>query len=246
MERLAEETLATKGEIKEISRKAAKIETEGKEASRHAMEIAKQRGMEVEKAAAQAKVVEQIGTLADSIADIASQINLLSLNASIEAARAGEHGRGFAVVASEINKLAMETKDAVEQIQGTVEEIQGAFEALNHASMELLEFMKSTVAPDYQKFISIGQEYGADAQKFGSLSDTISEMVQYISRSMEQVNAAVNEIANSTTQTASSSSEITDTISESAQLMEQVNAMAADSQGVSEELDQIVKQFKMS
>lgn len=55
-----------------------------------------------------------------NITSIASQTNLLALNASIEAARAGEAGRGFAVVADEINTLATQTKNLVEQINGTM------------------------------------------------------------------------------------------------------------------------------
>ncbi len=246
VERLAVETKNTKDEVIAITKKAAEIEREGRESSEHAIAIAEQRGRELEEAAEAAKVVSEIGTMADSIADIANQINLLSLNASIEAARAGEHGRGFAVVADEINTLATETKQAVEQIQGTVDKIQSAFGQLSHSSTELLSFMRETVAPDYEKFVTIGKEYGADAQKFGELADNISEMVQYISDSMDQVNAAVAEIAESATNTATSSAEVTDTVNHAAEMMERMNGMASDSQEVSSELDSIVKRFKLN
>ena len=65
----------------------------------------------------------KIGTFVDIINEIASQTNLLSLNASIEAARAGHEGRGFAVVAEEIRKLEDQTVEASNQIQQTVKEI---------------------------------------------------------------------------------------------------------------------------
>lgn len=246
VERLAEETANTKKQVVEIEKKAADIEKEGRESSEYAIHIAEERGKELEEAAEAAKVVSEIGTMADSIADIANQINLLSLNASIEAARAGEHGRGFAVVAGEINNLASETKSAVEQIQATVDKIQSAFDSLRGSSMELLSFMRETVAPDYQKFITIGQEYGSDARTFGELADNISEMVRYISESMEQVNSAVSDIAESATNTASSSAEVTDTIGEATNMMEKMSGMANDSQEVSNRLDEIVKQFKLN
>lgn len=245
VQKLAEETEETKGEVDKILERAAKIEKDSQASCDNAISIAESRGRELEEASKQAEVIKEIGTLADSIADIASQINLLSLNASIEAARAGEHGRGFAVVASEINNLAMETAQAVDRIQDTIGKIQDAFASLDRSSTELLTFVKETVTPDYENFINIGRQYGEDAKSFGALTDQTSEMVGYIKESMEQVNAAVSSIAESATETAESSSEVTETVEEVSDMVENISEMAEKQQSISTDLNEIVKSFKL-
>ncbi len=244
--RLAEETEKTAEEVEKIQARAAEIVKNSKQSSDNAIAIANQRGRELKEASEKAKVVEEIGTLADSIADIASQINLLSLNASIEAARAGEHGKGFAVVASEINNLAMETKEAVDKIQETINAIQEAFTSLDESSGQLLAFVQETVTPDYDNFIEIGKQYGEDAQSFGRMSEQVAEMVEYIKESMDQVNAAVASIAESATETASSSSEVTETVNEVSDMVDDVSTMAEEQKTVSDDLSNIVSQFTLS
>ncbi|MCR4955673.1 MAG: methyl-accepting chemotaxis protein, partial [Lachnospiraceae bacterium] len=173
------------------------------------------------------------------------QINLLSLNASIEAARAGEHGKGFAVVATEINNLANETAEAVGRIQQTVEGVQGSFDELLNASNGLMEFIKDTVAPDYEHFVGVAKQYGSDAQEFGEQSEQINEMVENIRSAMREVSSAIQAIAESTQETADRSSQVNDTVSDVSDVVDNVSNMAGAQNTIAKSLSDVVGQFKL-
>ncbi len=242
---LADETSKTSEEVEVILKRASEVEESSRQAYDHAIAIVEKYGDELKEANKRAEIVSEIGDMANSIADIADQINLLSLNASIEAARAGEHGRGFAVVASEINKLATDTGDAVERIKVTIEGVQSAFKSMSGGANQLLDFVQETVAPDYDNFVNIGVQYGQDATAFKNLADSIGQMVSTITESMEQVNAAVANIAESAQDTAANSADITETVDEVSIMVDDVEGMATEQKDIASDLSNIVSQFKL-
>ena len=97
----------------------------------------------VEKSSENIKKLESLSKMIEGftqvIAGIASQTNILSLNASIEAARAGEQGRGFAVVAGSVRDLASQTAQSSKEISDTIKEIQSFVKNTVNSLHEIVE-----------------------------------------------------------------------------------------------------------
>ncbi|MCR5784528.1 MAG: methyl-accepting chemotaxis protein [Eubacterium sp.] len=243
---LATETDTSMQMARDIKERADSILVQSQESYDSATHLSKQFEEKLAVAIENAKVVETIGSLANTISDIAEEINLLSLNASIEAARAGEQGKGFAVVATEIGGLANSTAETVNHIQQTISSVQDAFNALTEDAKGMLEFVQDTVTPDYNSFVNVANQYGEDAKNIAHTSDSLKEMTDNIHMIMNEVTDAIQSIAEAAQTTADVSSSILDSVDLVNDEVVSVNEMSEAQRDISQELATVVSSFKLS
>ena len=156
-------------EAEEIHKRATQTKETTVENRKKVQEMLGEIRERLEKTLEDAKVVEQIGVLADSILAITGQTNLLALNASIEAARSGESGRGFAVVAEQIKKLSEQSNQSSSEIEETAM-------MLSEDSQKAVEIMQKM-----QEIIVSQSESMQDTQK------VVEEVVAQIANSMQSI-----------------------------------------------------------
>lgn len=191
------------------------------------------------------KVVEEIKLMAGAIADIASQTNLLSLNAAIEAARAGEQGRGFSVVAEEVRKLAEQSSETVSTIQDTIVKVQDAFSDISSTSRQILDFIIQNVKPQLDNFMDMSRQYENDGQFVNSMSEELAAMAQQIDSTIHEVNQAVQHVASLSQSSADGSAEIMSSIDEAAVSMKSMSDTVSGQVELSRKLNEMVMKFKI-
>lgn len=200
-----EELQATIGEITSNIEKAAETAEDAyAQAKKYAEEADNSRDQMnamVETMARINETSQKIGNIIAEIEDIASQTNLLSLNASIEAARAGEAGRGFAVVADQIRQLADQTSQSASNtrqlIEGALSEVEEGNKAAEHVAVSIKEVVYGiNLVADASKQISINAVDQAQAMRQAeSGMNQISEVVQANSAAAEESSATSEEMS---------------------------------------------------
>lgn len=144
-----------------------------------------------------AKSVDEVNKLSGDILSIASQTNLLSLNASIEAARAGEAGRGFAVVAEEISHLSDSSREAASNIQKINETITEAVHNLADHSQSLVNYMRDSILPEFRDFVDDGGRYKNNATYIENMMTEFAASTADLQQSAKEIADSIGSISNS-------------------------------------------------
>jgi len=188
--------------------------------------------------------VQDIRSATDIIAGIASQTNLLSLNASIEAARAGDMGRGFAVVAEEIRGLADQSKESTDKIRGIVEnliqnsdhsvEIMGSVVGEIRQQNEKLEVTKNAFERLNKEVIRVVQAIDAISGQLNNIDNYKNGVIQ-----------SINGLSETSQNNAASTEETAATMDQLSEIIAECKAATANLVNISNELTTNAKRFKL-
>lgn len=182
---------------------------------------------------------KEIIGIVKTITDISGQTNILALNASIEAARAGEHGRGFSVVASEIQKLAEETRTAVESIGSIVHVVVGHTENAVCA-MEKNAVSAQKGAETIQKVHeSSTQITSYNEELIGKIHD-IDRTAQVIQERSEEISESMKQISNNTQQNCDAVQHVSADTQENTAGTEQLVKIVGEIKELSEKLQEVI------
>lgn len=229
---------------KDIQSRSLNYKTEIENEKTNAVAIINEIKNTLEQSIENSKEAAQIQSLTENILQIASQTNLLSLNASIEAARAGEAGKGFSVVAAQISELAESSRTIAKNIQEISTLVTESVTGLSSDSKKLLEFVNNDVLTDYDKFVAISDNYYNDAVNVNNILEEFTNGTSALKTTMSEMNHGINDISTTIEESANGTNDISSRIRNIASSVEVIKSQTAENQSIGNELKKDVEVFK--
>ena len=229
---------------KDIQSRSLNYKTEIENEKTNAVAIINEIKNTLEQSIENSKEAAQIQSLTENILQIASQTNLLSLNASIEAARAGEAGKGFSVVAAQISELAESSRTIAKNIQEISTLVTESVTGLSSDSKKLLEFVNNDVLTDYDKFVAISDNYYNDAVNVNNILEEFTNETSALKTTMSEMNHGINDISTTIEESANGTNDISSRIRNIASSVEAIKSQTAENQSIGNELKKNVEVFK--
>ncbi|MBS1338654.1 MAG: methyl-accepting chemotaxis protein [Lachnospira sp.] len=229
---------------KDIQSRSLNYKTEIENEKTNAVAIINEIKNTLEQSIENSKEAAQIQSLTENILQIASQTNLLSLNASIEAAHAGEAGKGFSVVAAQISELAESSRTIAKNIQEISTLVTESVTGLSSNSKKLLEFVNNDVLTDYDKFVAISDNYYNDAVNVNNILEEFTNVTSALKTTMSEMNHGINDISTTIEESANGTNDISSRIRNIASSVEAIKSQTAENQSIGNELKKNVEVFK--
>lgn len=190
------------------------------------------------------EAVEAINMATDVITGIASQTNLLSLNASIEAARAGELGKGFAVVASEIKDLAEQSTESAQEIRNIITNLVQKFSV----STELVEKIQESVTVEREVLDGVQSSFEKVNRSMNLTSENINDIygkTDELSKAKDNVLNEVNNLSAIAEENAASCQETTAVIAGINDTIERISTSSKETVALTDKLERDIDYFKL-
>ena len=198
---------------------------------------------DLEEAMVNLQSLTRINEMVTQILSIASQTNLLSLNASIEAARAGEAGKGFAVVADEISNLASSSSTTATEIQSICADINTNIAKVQECFNNIISFMQTDVGKQFEGFVAASNEYNSSVEEIRDIIGEINQSSNEFVMAVNNIRKQVDEVQNVPSDSAISADEILQKVNQTTQTTEELSDIVQVNQKNAVSIREIVDQF---
>lgn len=190
--------------------------------------------------------ISQINAMTDNILNIASQTNLLSLNASIEAARAGEAGRGFAVVAGEIGNLAETSTVMASNIQRICISANESIEIVRGCFDTIMQFLEGTVMTQFKEFAKKSEEYSVAVDSIRSDIMNLDSSTDSLNNSLKQISDSVISVKEIAGENETAIGVIAEKSETTMRIADEIRMQSDDNKQLIQELERIINRFHIN